>query len=85
VNEQNNKIVVDLWDGVNLKCTFMRCVDVRLFNLWEELVNLATTIEFSHEEDALVWQFQSSGVYSSQSLYSVINFKGLMLVYIPAV
>jgi hypothetical protein len=84
VNEQN-KTVAHLWDGVNMKCTFRRCVDVRLFNLWEELVNLVTTIELSSDEDALVWQFQSSGVYSSQSLYSVINFRGVMPVYIPAV
>jgi hypothetical protein len=60
-------------------------VDVKLFNLWEELVSLVTTIEFSGEEDALVWQFQSSGVYSSQSLYSVINFRGVIPVYIPTV
>jgi hypothetical protein len=54
VNEQN-KTVVDLWDGENLKCTFMRCVDIRLLNLWEELVSLVTTVELSDEEDALVW------------------------------
>jgi hypothetical protein len=54
VNE-HNKIVVDLWDGVNLQCTFRRCVDVRLLNLWEELVSLATTIEFSDDKIALVW------------------------------
>jgi hypothetical protein len=52
VNEQN-KTVAHLWDGVNMKCTFRRCVDVRLFNLWEELVNLVTTIELSSDEDAL--------------------------------
>jgi hypothetical protein len=34
----------------------MSCVDRRLFLLWEELVNLISTIEFSSEEDALVWQ-----------------------------
>jgi hypothetical protein len=33
----------------------------------------------------LIWQFQSSGVYSSQSLDSVINFRGVMLVYIPII
>jgi hypothetical protein len=53
VNEQN-KTVAEPWDGENLKYTFRRCVDVRLFNLWEELVDLAITIEFSDDEDAFV-------------------------------
>jgi hypothetical protein len=84
VNEQS-KTVADLWDGENLKCTFRRCVDVRLFNLWEELVNLVTTIEFTDDEDALIWKFRSSSIYSSQSPYRVINFRGVIYVYIPAV
>lgn len=37
VNEQAST-VEDLWDGINLKCTFRRCVDDRLFNLWLEVV-----------------------------------------------
>jgi hypothetical protein len=76
VNEQNISIA-DLWDGVNLKCTFRRCVDRRLLLMWKELVGLVFKIESIDEEDALVWQFQSSGIYSSQSLYVVINFRGV--------
>jgi hypothetical protein len=47
-------LIADLWDGVNLKCTFRRCVDRRLFLQWEELVNLVFTIDFPDEEDALI-------------------------------
>jgi hypothetical protein len=53
VNEQN-KSIADLWDGVNLKCTFRRCVDRRLLSLWEELVGLVSTIMLTGE-DVLVW------------------------------
>jgi hypothetical protein len=53
--------------------------------MWEELVNLVSTIEFDREEDALVWQFQSSGIYSSQSLDAIINFRGVKPVYLPSV
>jgi hypothetical protein len=67
----------ELWDGETLKCTFRRCIDRRLFDMWDELVNLVTIVEMSEEDDALIWQFQSNGVYSSQSFYSVINFSGL--------
>jgi hypothetical protein len=64
VNE-HNKSMSELWDGETLKCTFRRCIDRRLFDMWDELVNLVTIVEMSEEDDALIWQFQSNGVYSS--------------------
>ena len=51
-------------------------------NLWLELVQLASTISFAKEEDSLIWQFNSNGVYSSQSLYKIINFKGVIPLYV---
>jgi hypothetical protein len=39
----------------------------------------------SGEEDEMVWRFHSSGIYSSHSLYRVINFRGVILVYLPTV
>jgi hypothetical protein len=53
--------------------------------MWEELVSLVSTIEFDGEEDALVWQYQSSGIYSSQSRYAIINFRGVQHAYLPVV
>jgi hypothetical protein len=66
---EHNKSIAKLWDGVNLRCTFGRCVDMRLLLMWEELVNLISTVDLSGDEDALIWQYYSSGIYSSQSLY----------------
>lgn len=76
VNEQSHT-VYDLWDGVDLKCTFRREVDDRLMQLWHEILQLASTIVFSNEEGSLIWTFNSSCIYSSQSLYKVINFRGV--------
>jgi hypothetical protein len=84
VNEKNITIA-ELWDGVNLKCTFRRCVDLRVMNLWEEVVGIASSLDLSGGEDELIWQYQSSRIYSSQSLYVVINFRGVTLVYVPTV
>jgi hypothetical protein len=36
-------------------------------------------------EDSLIWKFESKGVYSVSSLYSIINFRGVMPVHISAV
>jgi hypothetical protein len=84
VNE-HNKSIPELWDEVYLKCSFKRCVDRRVYQMWEEVVSIASTIEFSADDDALVWQLQSSGLYSSHSLYRVINFRGIISVYTPSV
>jgi hypothetical protein len=49
------------------------------------MVPLASTISFTEDEDSLVWQFSSRGVYSSQSLHKVINFRGVIHVYVPTI
>jgi hypothetical protein len=64
VNEQN-KTLAELLDVSNLKCIFRRCVDIRLFIMWEELISLMSTVSLVEEDDDLVWQFTSSGVYSA--------------------
>jgi hypothetical protein len=84
VNEKTSTIA-DLWDGRDLKCTFRRTVNSRLGRTWQEIVQIASTIVFSEEEDALIWKFSSNGIYSSQSLYKVINFRGVMPVHIPKI
>jgi hypothetical protein len=48
-------------------------------------VQLASTINFSDEEDALIWKFTSNGIYSSQSLYKIVNFRGIKPIYLPSI
>jgi hypothetical protein len=84
INE-HNKTIADLWDGENRKCALRRCVDRRLFDLWEEVLAIAASLELSSDEDEPVWQYSSAGVYSSQSLCAIINFRGVTPVYVPAV
>lgn len=37
------------------------------------------------EADALIWCYNKLGVYSSQSFYNVISYRGITPLYIPAV
>jgi hypothetical protein len=53
VNE-NSGTISELWDGEQLKCTF-RSVDSRLYRMWEEVVQIASTVAFSEECDSLIW------------------------------
>jgi hypothetical protein len=84
VNEKSGTIA-ELWDGCNLKCTFRRIVNERLGRIWPEIVQLASTISFSDEEDAMVWKFISNGIYSSQSLYKIVNFRRIKPIYLPSI
>jgi hypothetical protein len=82
---EKTSTIKEIWDGENLMCTFRRSVDDRLERMWLEIVQLASTITFSDVEDSMIWQFSSNGIYSSQSLYKVINHRGVLPVYISAV
>lgn len=84
VNEKN-KTVHYLWDGSDLRCTFRRTVSDSLYRKWEEVVQLATTITLGDEQDEMIWSFNDRGVYSSQSLYKVINNRGVKPVHLPAI
>lgn len=43
------------------------------------------SVQYNDEGDALVWQYDSKGIYTTQSLYAVINFRGVRPVFIPSV
>jgi hypothetical protein len=72
--------VREAWDGLHLRFTFKRTVDNRTLNLWHEVMQVASSIQYSEEEDVIIWQFASSGKYSVQTLYDVVK-----QVYAPIV
>jgi hypothetical protein len=80
INEQGSS-VRDSWDGTNLKFSFRRTVDSRTMGFWFEVVQIASELQFSEEEDAIIWQFASSGKYSVQTLYAIINDRGIKQIY----
>jgi hypothetical protein len=80
VNDHHASIK-EVWDGENLKFTFRRTVDNRLMNQWHELVQIASNVQFNDEDDSIIWKFNSSGKYSVQSLYAIINDRGVRQVY----
>jgi hypothetical protein len=46
-------------------------------NQWDELVHISSSIQFEEAEDDIVWSFNSSGIYSVQSLYAIVNNRGV--------
>jgi hypothetical protein len=68
-----------------LKCSFRRSVSEELYQSWPEVVELVATVQLVDEENEMIWQFTSSGVYSSPSLYKIINFRGIKHVHVSAI
>jgi hypothetical protein len=60
-------------------------VDHRLMEMWYEVVSIAESLVPKEEEDEMIWQFNSSGVYSSQFFYDVMNFRGVIPFFTSAV
>ena len=77
--------MAEIWDGEQLRVTFRRCFDHRLMIQWYEILQIAQSIHLSGEEDAIIWKYESKGVYSVSSLYAIINFRGVLPVYVQAV
>ena len=53
--------------------------------LWYELEQIASSITFSTDCDALIWKYNANGKYSASSFYSIISNRGVTLVAIPAI
>jgi hypothetical protein len=84
-NEQQGKYVREVWDGENLMLTFRRTASEQGMNLWWELMNLMSEVTLSEEEDQIIWAYSSSGKYSVQSLYAVVNFRGISPVFVSSI
>lgn len=52
---------------------------------WYELEQIAQNVTYLDEPDSLIWKYNSSGIYSTSSLYHIINFRGIVPTFIPAV
>jgi hypothetical protein len=46
-------------------------------------LQIDSSIQFSDEDDAIAWQYQSSGKYYVQTLYFIINNRGVKQAFTP--
>jgi hypothetical protein len=47
-----------------------------MMNQWHELLEIASSINLGDEDDVIIWQYNSIGVYSVRSLYAIVNNRG---------
>jgi hypothetical protein len=82
---EKTAVIAHTWvDGV-LRLSLRRTFDEEMMQKWYELEATIENLVLTDNSDALVWSNNSSGVYSSQSLYAVINYWGVTPVYVPTV
>jgi hypothetical protein len=85
VCKQQDVTIKKVWDGNVLKLTFRRVFNQKMMDQWYQMEQIASSIRLLDVEDSLVWKLDSSGVYSSHSLYAVLNYHGVTPMFIPAV
>jgi hypothetical protein len=83
-NEQNI-CVANAWDGVQLKISFRRCFSHELMIKWYEILEIAKSIQFHEEPDALIWKFTSNGQFNVKTMYAFINFRGVQTIDVHAI
>jgi len=49
---------------------------------WFELEEIVKSVVYKPGGDALVWVYNSNGIYSTSSLYTIINFRGVQPVFL---
>ena len=75
----------EVWVNGEVRLSFRRTFSDQMFSRWLELVEIVSSIEYNDGGDSLVWEYDSKRVYTSKSLYAIINFRGIVPMYIPAV
>ena len=85
INEQHGKTVREVWNGEELQLSFRRGVSERIMGMWEELKAAVQSIALNNEEDQILWTYSSSGKYSVQSLYAIVNHRGVVRIFVHAV
>jgi hypothetical protein len=62
---EHSTIIADLWDSTNRR----RSVGL-LMRQWDELIQIASTLVLTDNEDEIIWQHTSGGVYcTTRNLY----------------
>jgi hypothetical protein len=53
--------------------------------MWYDIVSIAESLVLTKDDDQIIWSFNSNGKYSVQPLYAVINHRGVIPTFVPAI
>ena len=55
--------------------SFRRIFNPEMMEKWFEIDQIVRSVSLSNYTDSLIWQLENKGVYSTSSVYHVINSK----------
>jgi hypothetical protein len=82
VSNQETQTIRELWDGEQIRGTFRRIFSDEMMVSWLELIEIAKTISYSDGNDQLISQYETNEIYSSSSMYAIVNFRGIQPIFI---
>jgi hypothetical protein len=85
VCNKKTRYMLELWVDGELRLIFRRTFSYQMMQSWDDLLSVVENVSLSEEYDALVWCYESSGIYSSHSFYAIVNYRGIKPVYVPAI
>ena len=56
---------------------FRRRLSGILLQEWAAILNIISSISFTHETDNIAWRWSESGLFTVKSLYQFLNFRGV--------
>jgi hypothetical protein len=65
---EKSKLLADIWVDGELRVSFRTTFSNEMVQMWE-LLEVVEDVEFRSEPDALIWTYEKSGTYSTQSFY----------------
>lgn len=54
-------------------------------SMWYDLLAIMKDVTLGEDEDHIMWCFSSNGKYSVQTLYAVINHRGIVPMFFHAI
>jgi hypothetical protein len=84
IYNEKRKSIGEVWDNETLKLSFRRTFSDQMMLVWDDLRGVVSSLVLKEEPDTPIWNYSISGIYSSQSCYAIINFRGVTPIYIPA-
>jgi hypothetical protein len=82
---EKTKSIAEVWVEGEMRLSFRRSFSENMLQVWNSLCDVVESLVLNNDSDALVWEYEKSRIYSSQSLYAVISFRGVTYVHIPAI
>jgi hypothetical protein len=81
----HNKTIGQIGDGTNLVLTFRGKLSPSLMQHYYQPEGFSSSIWSFDDTNALIWQYENKGEYSTSSLYAILNFGGATSIIIRVV